>query len=284
MTGTTAGSRGVLYLVGTPIGNLEDITLRALRVLRQADAIAAEDTRVTKRLLERHGIGTPLLSYHEHSGPARLQELLAMLRAGKQVALVSDAGMPGISDPGAELVRAAAEAHLPVIVVPGATAAAAALAGAGFPAQHYLFLGFLPSHSKERRQALARAAQQGCPIVCFEAPHRLRESLDDLRAILGDRQAAVARELTKRFEELVRGSISELVTHFAAHPPRGETTIVIAGGGPAKGEPDLSSALEEVWELVAAGLSPSRAAAHVARWRKLPRRKLYQLYLAGKDR
>lgn len=279
MTETAAGKPGTLYLVGTPIGNLEDITLRGQRVLREVDVIAAEDTRVTRRLLDRYQIRTPLVSYHEHSGPRRLGELLVMLREGKQVALVSDAGMPGISDPGAEMVRACAEAGIPIVVVPGPTAVSAALAAAGLPAQQYLFLGFLPSRPAQRREALRRAAQQTGPIVCFEAPHRLRESLEDIRAVLGDRQAAVAREITKRFEEVVRGTMPELIAHFAEHQPRGEVTIVIAGGAAAEERTDLATALEEMQELVAAGLAPSRAAAHVAKWRKLPRRQLYQAYL-----
>lgn len=274
---------GTLYLVGTPIGNLEDITLRALRVLREVDVIAAEDTRVTRLLLQHHGISTPLLSHHEHSGPGRLRQLLGLLREGKRVALVSDAGMPGISDPGAALVRACAEAGLPIAVVPGPTAISAALALSGIPAQHFLFLGFLPSRANARRQALGRVASQPTAIVCFEAPHRLRESLADLREAFGDREAACARELTKRFEEVVRGRLSDLIAHFADHEPRGEMTIVVAGAEPAEAKPDLAGALVEAEDLISAGLSPSRAAAHVAKHRGLPRNALYRTLLRHRE-
>jgi len=178
-------------------------------------------------------------------------------------------------------VRACAESGMPMAVVPGPTAVSAALAAAGFVAQQHLFLGFLPSRTAERRQALRRAGQQPAPIVCFEAPHRLRESLEDIRAVLDERQTAVAREITKRFEEIVRGTASELIAHFAEHPPRGEVTIVIAGGAPEE-ETDIRDALAEMQELAAGGLAPSRAAAHVAKWRKLSRRQLYQAFLRRK--
>jgi len=297
---------GTLYLLGTPIGNLEDITLRALRTLQEVALIAAEDTRVTRKLLQRHQITTPVLSYHQHSRPHRQQELLDMLRSGSSVALVSDAGMPGISDPGADLVRAARDAGVPVAVVPGPTAVSSALALSGISGQHYLFLGFLPSRQGARRTALQQAASWTGPIVCFEAPHRLRKALDDIASLLGDRQVAVARELTKRFEETIQGSVSDLITHFTDHEPRGEITIVLAGAptvghassvraqsrtsvpmmaqassvrGQSRTSPQTDDALQEVHDLISAGLSPSRAVAHVAKHRGLPRRDLYQTYL-----
>ena len=269
---------GTLHLVGTPIGNLEDITLRAVRILREVDLIAAEDTRVTRTLLRHYQIRIPVLSYHAHSGPERLAELLALLRSGKRVALVSDAGMPGISDPGARLVKACAEAGVPVVVVPGPTALSAALALSGLAAPRFLFLGFLPSRPAARREALRRVAGQPEPIVCFEAPHRLRESLADMRALLGDREAACGRELTKRFEETVRGRVSDLIARFSEHEPRGEITLVLAG--PPAAQADLAEAEQEVRELIRAGLSPSRAAAHVARKRNLPRGPLYRAAVA----
>ena len=269
---------GTLHLVGTPIGNLEDITLRAVRVLREVDLIAAEDTRVTRTLLRHYQISVPVLSYHEHSRPGRLAELLALLCSGKQVALVSDAGMPGISDPGARLVKACAEAGVPVVVVPGPTALSAALALSGLPGPHFLFLGFLPSRPSARREALRRVSGRPEAIVCFEAPHRLRQSLADMRELLGDREAACARELTKRFEETVRGRVSDLIAHFSDHEPRGEITLVLAGALPAQA--DLSEAKDEVRELIRAGLSPSRAAAHVARRRNRPRGPLYRAAVA----
>ncbi len=181
-------SVGTLYLVGTPIGNLEDVTLRALRVLSEVDLVAAEDTRVTRRLLDRHGIRTRLVSYHAHSAQRRREELIAALKSGQSVALVSDAGMPGISDPGAQLVQGAREAGVRVVVAPGPTAVSAALALSGIPAQQYLFLGFLPSRAPARRRALEEVRWWRGPLVCFEAPHRLRRTLEDIRSVLGDRR------------------------------------------------------------------------------------------------
>jgi 16S rRNA (cytidine1402-2'-O)-methyltransferase len=269
---------GTLYVVGTPIGNLEDITLRALRVLQDVDVIAAEDTRLTRKLAARHGIGTRLLSYHQHSGERRGKKIVDMLRRGKSVALVSDAGMPGFSDPGAELVRACAEAGMPVMVVPGPTASSAALAISGLLSREFTFLGFLPARRGERRKALERVASQQGALVFYEAPHRLVASLEDMLAVLGDREAVCARELTKRFEEMARGKLSELRARFSEGKARGEFTIVVAGAGRPE-EADLRAARREVKELVEAGLSRSKAAAHVARRTGLPRSRLYQ---AGK--
>jgi len=266
---------GVLYLVGTPIGNLEDITLRALRALREVSLIAAEDTRVTRVLLQRHGIQTPVLSYHARSGPGRLAQLVELLRSGKDIALVSDAGMPGVSDPGAQLVSACARAGLPVTVVPGPTAVSSALALSGVSAREFCFLGFLPRRPAARREALRRSVHQPAPLVVFEAPHRLRESLEDMLDLLGDRPAACCRELTKKFEEVVRGSLSELIAHFSGKAPRGEFTIIVAGAPPGCEKADVERARVEVRELIQAGLSASRAAAHVARWRGVPKRLLY---------
>ncbi len=266
---------GTLYVVGTPIGNLEDITLRALRVLAEVDVIAAEDTRVTRTLLRRHNIETPLLSYHQHSGEKRRREILDMLQRGKSVALVSDAGMPGFSDPGADLVRACAKADISTVVVPGPTASSATLAISGLLAREFVFLGFLPSRRGERRKALLRVADYRGALVFYEAPHRLADSLEDMLAVLGDREAVGARELTKRFEEVARGKLSELRDRFAEGKPRGEFTVVVAGAGRAE-EADLAAACREVEELVEAGLSRSKAAAHVARRTGLPRSRLYR--------
>ena len=277
---------GTLYLVGTPIGNLEDITLRAVRVLGEVEVIAAEDTRETQKLLARYEIHTPLLSYHEHSGPRRREEIIALLREGKDVALVSDAGMPGISDPGAELVRDCVAAGILVTAVPGPTAVATALALSGFFAQEYLFLGFLPARPGPRRAALQRATNRPGSLVCFEAPHRLIESLSDMREVLGDRPAVCARELTKKFEEVARGTLSELIAHFTEHAPRGEMTVVVTQAPrPAakKQAGDLTAGVAEAKELIAAGIAASRAVAHVAKWRDLPRRALYQLVIGGED-
>jgi len=270
---------GTLYLVGTPIGNLEDISLRAQRVLGEVEVIAAEDTRETRKLLAHYQIRTRLLSYHAHSRAQRREEILALLRAGKSVAVVSDAGMPGISDPGAELVRDCRAAGLPVVAIPGPTAVTTALALSGFLAEEYLFLGFLPSRANLRRQVLPRALTHPGTIVCYEVPHRLIESLADMREVLGDRTALCARELTKKFEEVVPGRLSELIAHFTAHAPRGEMTVVVEGAPVDKQAGDLAAGVAEVGELVAAGTTPSRAVAHVAKWRGLPRRALYQAVL-----
>ena len=273
---------GTLYLVGTPIGNLEDVTLRAVRVLRDVDAIAAEDTRVTRRLTKRHDIGTPLISYHQHSGKKRADEILGMLRDGKDVALVCDAGMPGFSDPGVRLVAACVSEGIPVVVVPGPTAASAALAVSGFSGREHLFVGFLPTKRGERRKALARVADQRGALVFYEAPHRLLASLREMREVLGDRQAACARELTKRFEEVVRGSLSELVEHLLQVQPRGEFTVVVEGAA-GEAEVDLTGAVAEVEELMDAGLSRSRAVAHVASHRGVPRSGLYRAVVQGPE-
>jgi len=286
---------GTLYIVGTPIGNLQDITLRALRVLREVALIAAEDTRVTRRLLRRHEISTPLVSYHQHTAQRRAVELVETLKQGRSVALVSDAGMPGFSDPGARLVAACAREGVPVVVIPGPTASSAALAISGFSGREHLFLGFLPAKRGDRRKALEGAAAFRGALVLYEAPHRVLDTLSDILEVLGDRPAVAARELTKKFEEVVRGSLSALIAHFQQTEPRGEFTIVV-GGAPvgAHGSPrssrvesrgaqsrgyapsHLPSAIAEVRDLVAAGLSRSRAIAHVAKHRCIPRNALYR--------
>jgi 16S rRNA (cytidine1402-2'-O)-methyltransferase len=278
-----AANKGTLYLVGSPIGNLEDVTLRALRVLGEVDLIVAEDTRVARKLLARHGITAKVLSYHEHSRKRRLDEILEKLRSGSDVAAVSDAGMPGISDPGARLVQSCVEAGIPVAVAPGPTALACALAVSGMRAQEFLFLGFLPARRGERRRRLQGALAHEGPIVCYEAPHRVRESLADMQDVLGDRRAVCARELTKRFEEVLRGTLSELVERFAEVEPRGEFTVVVEGAPHERAEIDLADAVTEVGELVEAGLQRSRAVAHVARRRGLPRNRLYRAAVRGRE-
>lgn len=219
---------GTLYVVGTPIGNLEDVTLRAIRVLREVDLIAAEDTRTTRTLLRVHAIATPLTSFHEFSGPGKVRRLAERL-ATHDVALVSEAGMPGLSDPGFPLIRAALEAGHAVVPIPGASAILAALVGSGLPMHAFHFVGFLPRKSGERRRALAAVSEEEATLIAFESPHRLLASLADAEVALGDRPMAAARELTKTFEEFVRGTISEVRAHFASRGPRGEFTLVFAG-------------------------------------------------------
>src|SRR5919199_967040 len=217
-----------LYLVATPIGNLEDITLRALRVLREARLIAAEDTRHTGRLLTHYGIATPLVSYHEHNKLARLDRIFAALAEG-DVALVSDAGTPGLSDPGYELVRAALARGVRVVPVPGPSALLAAVVASGLVPGLFTFAGSPPRAAGERRAAFARLALSPVPTVLYEAPHRLLATLEGLLAACGDREVAVARELTKLHEEIRREPLGAAIAHFSAHPPRGEFVLVVAG-------------------------------------------------------
>jgi 16S rRNA (cytidine1402-2'-O)-methyltransferase len=217
-----------LYLVSTPIGNLEDITLRAIRVLREASLIAAEDTRHTQRLLARYEISAPCLAYHEHNKLARLDDILTALANG-DVALVSDAGTPGMSDPGFELVNACIAAGFAVVPIPGPSAPIAALVASGLPTDQWTYVGFLPRRGAERRALFNSLAGAASTIVCFEAPHRLLDALADMLAILGDRRIVIAREITKLHEEFRRERISQMIAHFQAHRPRGEFTLVIEG-------------------------------------------------------
>lgn len=265
---------GTLFLVGTPIGNLEDISLRALRVLRQVPLIAAEDTRVTGRLLARYNIETPLVSFHEYSDSSKLESLLAHLRSS-DLALVSDAGMPGLSDPGYNIIRAAIGLGVPVIPVPGPSALVSALVVSGQPTDGFVYLGFLPRRATARRQLLTDVSSEKRTLVAFEAPHRLINALEDIARILGERPVAVARELTKLHEEVQRGTPAELLSHFAEHPPRGEITLVIGGmvGEEAWDDSRVEAALAE---RLAAGYSPAAAAKAVARLSGRSRRELYQ--------
>jgi 16S rRNA (cytidine1402-2'-O)-methyltransferase len=231
---------GTLYVVSTPIGNLEDLTYRAVRVLSEVDLIACEDTRHSQKLLHHYGIKTKTVSYHEHNERERAAELLASIKSGLDVAVVSDAGTPGISDPGFRVVRMALEAGLPVVPIPGPTALISALVASGLPSDEFFFAGFLPARSGARRTRLADLAGIPSTIVFYEAPHRIVACLEDALQILGEREAVVARELTKLHEEIVRGRLSEIVTWFSqpAHEPRGEMVVVIdrnaiAGSGEA---------------------------------------------------
>ncbi len=251
-----------LAVCATPIGNLEDVTLRVLAELREADVVLCEDTRRTRILLDRHGIEARLLSYHRHNEAAREREALGRLERGERVALVSDAGLPGVNDPGARLIRAASAAGIPVTVLPGASAVETALVASGVEADRYQFVGYLPRRAGELRElARSLAAWEGA-VVAFESPRRLPSSLAVLAEELPGRPAAVCRELTKKFEEVVRGSVEELSARFAEAPP-GEVTVVL--GPPASGPSDPAAgelARAAVAELVAAG-APRRTAAEV---------------------
>ena len=219
-----------LYVVGTPIGNLQDITLRALETLRGATLILAEDTRQTRKLLDRHGLNTPMLSYHKFNEAARVDEVLDRLRGGAAIALVTDAGMPGVSDPGARVVAACRAAGLKVYVVPGPSAVTSAVALAGFASAGFVFGGFLPNKSGARRRRLAELGRGGLPIVLFESPYRLLKLTDDVEAVLGARRMVVARELTKHFEEVIEGAPADIRASFAQRAVKGEIVVVIEPG------------------------------------------------------
>jgi 16S rRNA (cytidine1402-2'-O)-methyltransferase len=275
---------GTLYVVGTPIGNLEDMTFRAIQVLQQVKAIAAEDTRHTGKLLQHFQISTPQVSYHDHNRRTRLPELLARLQRGEAIALVTDAGMPGISDPGYELVRDCIAANIPVVPIPAATAAITALSASGLPTDRFVFEGFLPTKAKLRRDRLDQLQSESRTLILYEAPHRLVETLMDLAVTLGgDRAVVAARELTKRYEEFWRGTLDEAIAHYQQHSPQGEFTLVVAGmqrEQPILSEDALKSELQG---LIRQGLSRSQASRQLAQQTALSRRQIYQLALAIAD-
>jgi 16S rRNA (cytidine1402-2'-O)-methyltransferase len=267
-----------LAVCATPIGNLQDVTLRVLRELAEADLVLCEDTRHTKGLLDRHGITAKLLSYHRHNEAQRTAELLPRLEAGERIALVSDAGLPGVNDPGARLIAAAIEMGSPVTVLPGASAVETALVASGLAGERFQFLGYLPRGEKAREALWAELAGWPHPAVAFESPQRLPGTLGSLAATLPDRPLAVCRELTKRFEEVARGTAAELAARFA-EPPKGEITLVV-GAGHVQGEradarQELATALGAVVELVAAGVPRRLAADVVARLTRVSRNALY---------
>lgn len=267
-----------LYLVATPIGHADDITLRALDVLRRADLVACEDTRHSGRLLQRHGIRARLFAYHEHNAESARPALLRRLAAGGAVALISDAGTPLISDPGYKLVRACIDQAIPVTAIPGPSAPVAALLLSGLPSERFLFAGFLSAKRAERRATLGELAAVPASLVFFESPGRLADSLADMRDILGDRPAAVARELTKLFEEVRRDRLALLAEAYAASgPPKGEVTVVVG-----RAEPDRVQAIDLDRALMVALESQSLrdAAATVAAATGLPRRQVYARALA----
>ena len=275
-------SLGTLYVVATPIGNLKDVTLRALEVLGRADVIACEDTRQTRKLLERHGVEGRTRSYHKFNERRRAAEILEVLASGKSVALVSDAGTPAISDPGAELVARAAGAGFAVVTIPGPSAPAALLAVAGFPATRHTFLGFLPHRSGERRRLFQSLLGREEALVFFEAPTRIGAALADAAELLGsDRRAAVGRELTKIHEEVLRGTLAELAGRVAAgDPPRGEFTVALEGRSePVRTLPDGEPEEQVRFAMESLGLSKMDAIRYVARERGVRKRELYRALL-----
>ena len=270
----TQGMSGVLRLVATPIGNLEDITYRAVRVLREADLIACEDTRQTRKLLDHYGIQTPTISYHEHNEATRAAELAARLAGGASIALVSDAGMPLVSDPGYRVVRAAIDAGIPVEPVPGASAALTALAASGLPTDAFRFGGFLPHKAGQRLKLLESLSGEQATMVFYEAPHRILESLEAIEQALGPRPVVVARELTKIHEEFLRGTAAEVRAQLASRDAvKGEITLLI-GKAPAPA-PDDTPLREAVDALVRAGMAKMDAIKQVARRRGLSKREVY---------
>jgi 16S rRNA (cytidine1402-2'-O)-methyltransferase len=282
---------GCLYLVATPIGNLEDITLRALRILKEADVIACEDTRQTLKLLSHFDIQKRLVSYHEHNEITRAPEIVIELEQGARVALVSDAGTPAISDPGHRLVSLCLRHGIEVVPIPGASAFLTALAASGMPVDEFTFLGFLPSRQSGRRKALRAMASETRTLALYEAPHRLNDTLEDALEILGNRPAVIAREVTKIYEEFLRGHLQELVTEVRKKPARGEITLLIgpsdgqlsdaAGSSLEKNAEPLSHRVEEI--MKAQGIDRKAALKQAARERGLTRREAYKQLLITRD-
>ncbi len=272
---------GTLYVVGTPIGNLEDMTFRAVRILQTVNLIAAEDTRHTGKLLQHFQIKTPQISYHEHNRTSRIPELLEQMGNGQAIALVSDAGMPGISDPGYELVTACIAAGIRVVPIPGASAAVTALSAAGLPTDKFVFEGFLPAKGQKRREYLESLETESRTLIFYESPHRLRDTLQDLATVWGsDRQIVMARELTKLYEEFWRGNIAEAIAHYNQREPQGEYTLVVAGTPASQLQLSEAQLKAELLQLMSQGISRSQASRQLAKITSVPRRQLYQLALS----
>ncbi|PAD19701.1 16S rRNA (cytidine(1402)-2'-O)-methyltransferase [Terribacillus saccharophilus] len=276
---------GTLFIIPTPIGNLQDITLRALETLKQVHTVAAEDTRNTKKLFNHFEIPTPLISYHEHNRKAREQMLLDLLEEGKDVGLVSDAGMPAISDPGQELVQAAAAADYPVVVLPGANAALVALVGSGLSTDAYQFYGFLPRKKKELTGELEKLRKVGATLIFYESPHRLKETLAALKEVFGNRRIALGRELTKRYEEFLRGTIQEAKEWASSETVRGEFCLVVEGASEAEQIEEVQTFWQDMsvqehvnWYIENEELPSKQAIKQVAVDRQLPKRDVYQAY------
>ena len=268
---------GTLYIVATPIGNLEDITLRAIRVLREVGLIACEDTRQTRKLLDHFSIKTPATSYHEHNETARALQLVEKLTGGLDIALVSDAGTPLISDPGYRIVAAAVAAGVPVVPIPGASAILGALSAAGLPTDSFRFGGFLPPKSTQRRKVLEELREESATLIFYEAPHRILEALEDVTAVLGPRDVVVAREVTKLHEEFLRGAAAVVLTQLAARPSvRGEITLLIAKAAPGALVSD-QPVDEAVRELEQQGVPRMEAIKRVAKARGMGKRDVYRL-------
>lgn len=274
---------GKLYLCPTPIGNLEDITLRTLRLLKSVDLIAAEDTRVSKKLLSHFGIKVPVTSYYEHNKREKGNYLIEKLKSGMQIAVITDAGMPGISDPGEDLVRLCIKEQIPVEVLPGPCAFATALVGSGLPTGRFAFEGFLTVNKKNRTEHLNSLKADTRTLIFYEAPHKLLTTLKDMYAVFGNRRLTLARELTKRFEEYRRTDLSSAIADYEANPPKGEFVLILAGADPAEAYQlsiaDLPSAEELIRKYAAEGMRAKELTKQVADALHQPRREIYELYL-----
>jgi 16S rRNA (cytidine1402-2'-O)-methyltransferase len=271
---------GILYIVATPIGNLEDITLRALRVLKEVDVVAAEDTRHTQILLSHYGIQTPLTSYHEHNERAKAEDLVKRLLDGEDIALVSDAGTPTISDPGFRLIVRAVHAGIRIIPLPGASALTAVLSASGLPTDRIVFEGFLPAKKKQRQEKLQTLRDEARTLVFYEAPHRLAEALNDVHELLGDREAVLAREVSKVHEEFLRGRVSELIRVLRRREIRGEATLIIGGSaGESRVNEDRLKA--EIRELKGKGMRVKEIAEVLGEKFGYPKKDIYRLALVG---
>ena len=274
---------GTLYIVATPIGNLEDITLRALRILKEVDLIAAEDTRHTRKLLTHYGIPTPLTSYYDQVEAEKAPALIAQLQAGKNIALVSDAGTPCVADPGFRLLTEAVEAGLSVVPIPGPSMVTALLSVGGLPTNRFAFEGFLPAKRNQRRNALQHLQREDRTLVFFESPHRVLAMLADLEDLCGNRQIVIGRELTKMFEEVLRGKVSELRAVLEAREIKGELAILVAGQAETPPSAEARPLAEEMQELYAQGFSLKDVARIVSETRGIPKREVYALGLRMKE-
>lgn len=273
----------MLYLVGTPIGNLEDITLRALRILKEVDLIAAEDTRQTLKLLNKYEIKNSLMSYHEHNKKEKGAELIEKLKQGQNIALVTDAGMPGISDPGEDLVKLCIENNIEFTVIPGPTAFTTALVMSGLSDESFIFVGFLSAKKNEREAKLNELINEKHTLIFYEAPHKLLKTLESIKKILGNRKIAVCRELTKRFEQSIRGTVEEVISYFNVNEPKGEFVVIV---NKAEKEEIIFDVpiYEQIDKLIKEGMDKKSAIMHVSRLRNLPKRVVYNEFENLKSR
>ncbi|RSK56850.1 16S rRNA (cytidine(1402)-2'-O)-methyltransferase [Bacillus canaveralius] len=275
-------SKGILYLVPTPIGNLEDMSFRAVRILKEVDFIAAEDTRNTKKLCHYFEIDTPLMSHHEHNKDVSGEKIVKLLKNGAKIALVSDAGMPAISDPGYELVKKATEEQLTVVSLPGANAALTALIASGLATQPFYFYGFLSRHKKEKRKELEELGKQTATLLIYEAPHRLKDTLQLMAEVLGERKIVLCRELTKKYEELIRGTIAEAMDWANREEVRGEFCLVVEGGSESASDQQLwwdrLTIKEHIEHYISEGMAPKDAIKQTAKDRNIQKRDVYHVY------